>query len=340
MAIKTNFFYIIHLFGFLFLLTPESRAQSKRDSSFLQGGRWKDGQGNPINAHGAGVLFYKNKYYLYGEIKKGRTTFVTGQVWDDYRVPAGGVSCYSSADLRHWKYKGVALAPNTKDSSSDLHISKVIERPKVIFNEKTKKFVMWMHIDKEDYSYARVGVAISDRAEGPFRFLGSFLPNGNNSRDMTIFKDMDGSAYLIYSSEGNATMHICKLTSDYLSVTKNDKRILVGMSREAPVMIRYKNKYYLITSKTTGWSPNPAMYAVADMPLGNWEVMGNPCTGSKSEVTFDSQGTFAVPLANGKFLFMADRWNMKDLENSGYVWLPLTVQENRIKIEWRDVAVY
>ncbi|WP_413671035.1 glycoside hydrolase family 43 protein [Mucilaginibacter sp. Mucisp86] len=340
MAIKAIVAYIIYFLGFFILWTPESRAQSKVDSGFFQGQRWKDSQGNPINAHGAGVLYYKDKYYLYGEIKKGQTTLVPGQIWDAYRVPAGGVSCYSSFDLKHWKYEGVALLPNTKDTSSDLHVSRVIERPKVIFNEKTKKFVMWMHIDKEDYAYARVGVAISDSPQGPFRFLGSFRPNGNESRDMTVFKDLDNSGYLIYSSEGNAIMHICKLSSDYLSVTKNEKRMLVWQSREAPVIIRNNKKYFLITSKTTGWSPNEAMYAVADKPLGNWKVVGNPCTGSMSETTYNSQGTFALPLTNGQFLFMADRWNMKDLENSGYVWLPMTVEEDRLKIVWQDVAFY
>lgn len=54
----------------------------------------KDTAGNVINAHGAGVLYHDSTYYLFGEIKKGDTWFVPGQSWEDYRVPAGGVSCY------------------------------------------------------------------------------------------------------------------------------------------------------------------------------------------------------------------------------------------------------
>src|SRR5580698_9810374 len=153
---------------------------------------WKDENGNFINAHGAGVLFYNDTYYLFGEIKKGKTSLVPNQSWEDYRVDAGGVSCYSSKDLLHWKYEGVALMPDKKDTASDIHINKVIERPKVIYNAHTKQFVMWMHIDKEDYSYARAGVAVSDKPQGPYNYLGSFQPNGQESRDMTIFKDEDG----------------------------------------------------------------------------------------------------------------------------------------------------
>ena len=149
---------------FLLFFTMSVFAQQKKTfMSSTPAAVWKDTDGNPINAHGAGVLYNKGVYYLYGEIKKGATRLVPGQSWEAYRVAAGGVSCYMSADLVHWQYKGVALAPNTTDSGHDLHTSKVIERPKVVYNKSTAKFVMWMHIDKEDYSYARAGAAVSSR---------------------------------------------------------------------------------------------------------------------------------------------------------------------------------
>src|SRR4051812_19951796 len=127
---------------------------------------WKDTDGKPINAHGAGILEYNGRYYLFGEIKKGVTWLVPGQAWEDYRVPAGGVSCYSSKDLVNWKNEGVALRPVTGDPGQDLDTGRVIERPKVVYNKKTGKFVMWMHIDKNDYSYSQAGVAVSDKPAG------------------------------------------------------------------------------------------------------------------------------------------------------------------------------
>ena len=39
------------------------------------------------------------------------------------------------------------------------------------------------------------------------------------SRDMTVFKDDDGMAYLIYASEKNLTMHVCQLSDDYMEPT-------------------------------------------------------------------------------------------------------------------------
>ncbi|HXO75909.1 MAG TPA: beta-galactosidase trimerization domain-containing protein, partial [Puia sp.] len=295
-------------------------------------GQWLDTDGRFINAHGAGVLFQDGIYYLFGEIKRGPTRLVPGQDWEDYRVEAGGVSCYSSRDLVHWKNEGVALAANTMDPASDIHTSRVIERPKVIYNEETKQYVLWMHVDRDDYSYARAGVAVSDKPQGPYRYIGSVRPNGQMSRDMTVFKDDDGRAYLVYTSENNNTMQVCLLSKDYLSPTPLYKRILVGQRREAPAVFKQDGKYFLITSLCTGWDPNPATYAVADSMMGTWTQKGNPCVGVDANTTFHSQSTFVVPHDSG-FIFMADRWNKTDLERSGYLWLPLRVEGGKVEIK-------
>ena len=108
------------------------------ESNFKPGEIWNDSSGNPKNAHGAGILFHKGKYYWFVEIKKGKIWLVPGQSWECYCANAGGISCYSSKNLIDWKYAGIALSPNTTDSTHNLHTSKVLERPKVIYNKKTK----------------------------------------------------------------------------------------------------------------------------------------------------------------------------------------------------------
>ena len=297
-------------------------------------GQIKDESGHPVNAHGAGVLYYNGKYYLFGEIKTGKTWLVPGQQWEDYRVPAGGISCYSSKDLEHWKNEGVALAPTKGDTTKDLDTGKVIERPKVIYNEKTKTFVMWMHIDHKDYSFAHCGVAISKTPAGPYQYLYSIQPNNQMARDMSVFKDDDGKAYLIYSSENNMTMQVCLLSDDYQRPTKNYSRILIGRNREAPAMFKYNGKYYLITSLCTGWAPNAAVCAVADNPLGPFKDNGNPCQGPGAETTFNAQSTYVLPLKDkpGTYIFMADRWNKLDLEKSDYLWVPFKVENGKVII--------
>lgn len=310
------------------LLLPAFAQQTGTSQMFT------DTQGKPVNAHGAGILYHDGVYYLYGEIKKGNTWLVPGQSWEDYRVPAGGISCYSSKDLQHWKYEGIALASATGNADSDLDTGRVIERPKVVYNALTKQFVMWMHIDKNDYSYARVGVAVSAMPAGPFSYKGSTNPNGQQSRDMTVFKDDDGKAYLIYSSENNNTMHVCLLSKDYLQPTQTDKRIFINERREAPAMFKHNGKYFLITSSCSGWSPNAASCAMADSPLDDFKTMGNPCTGEGADSTFGAQSAYVLPLKDkGAYIFMADKWNKTDLPNSSYLWLSLTVQaDDTVKI--------
>lgn len=89
-----------------------------------------------------------------------------------------GVHVYSSHNLTAWNDEGIAFKVSD-DPQSEICRGSVIERPKVIFNHRTKKYVMWFHLELagQSYSAARSGVAIADRAAGPYTYLGSFRPN-------------------------------------------------------------------------------------------------------------------------------------------------------------------
>ena len=307
-------------------------------NSIVNGAEWLDTAGNPINAHGGGILYHNGKYYWYGEYKKGKTVLPEWATWECYRTDVTGVSCYSSTDMTEWKFEGIVLPAVADDSSHDLHKSKVLERPKVVYNAKTGKFVMWAHIDSADYGKAAAGVAVSDSPTGPFKYLGSFRPNGAMSRDQTVFVDDDGKAYQICSSENNATLYINELTDDYLKPTGRFTRNFIGMSREAPAMFKYDGRYYLLSSGCTGWDPNQAELAVAESIMGPWKAIGNPCTGKDYDKTFYAQSTYVQQVYGKKdcYIAMFDRWNKTDLENSRYVWLPMSFADGNITIPWRE----
>lgn len=136
---------------------------------FYPGQPWEDDMGLHINAHGGGFLIYEDTYYWYGEHK------IEGKEGNKAQI---GVSVYSSRDLYNWKNEGIALRVH-EDSNSLLVKGCVIERPKVIYNQKTKKFVMWFHheLKGRGYEAAMTGVAVSDHITGPFTYLRSLNPH-------------------------------------------------------------------------------------------------------------------------------------------------------------------
>ncbi|MBN1246074.1 MAG: family 43 glycosylhydrolase, partial [Anaerolineae bacterium] len=138
-------------------------------SKFTPGAIWPDTRGTHINAHGGGMLHHGGVYYWFGEHK------VEGRRGNKALV---GVHCYASDDLYNWEDMGIALAVSD-DPTSDITRGCVLERPKVIHNAETGKFVMWFHLELKGQGYkaARSGVAVSDSVMGPYTFLQSFRPN-------------------------------------------------------------------------------------------------------------------------------------------------------------------
>lgn len=128
-----------------------------------------DTDGNKINAHGGGILKFHEKYYWYGIylIKRSQKEEISE-----------GVSCYSSTNFKDWKYEGL-IFQTVEDLTSPITRGCIVERPKVIYNKLTGKFVMWFHheLKGKGYSSALTGLAISDNITGPFKYVKSVRPN-------------------------------------------------------------------------------------------------------------------------------------------------------------------
>lgn len=144
-------------------------SQSKKYNAFHPGEIWKDNNGMHINAHGGGILYHNGSYYWYGEDK------IAGKEGNFAMV---GVHCYSSKDLYNWYDEGVALKVDTT-LNSILEKGGKIERPKVIYNKKTRRFVMWFHYEKKgnNYNNAQSGVAVSEKVTGPYELVKVVRPD-------------------------------------------------------------------------------------------------------------------------------------------------------------------
>src|ERR1035437_4871166 len=97
-------------FGILFLHFTVWAA-----SEFRPGEVWNDAGGQPIQAHGGGILVHSNVYYWYGEDRTPRGRDI--------------VACYSSTNLCDWKGEGAVL---TRDDLPRIDgFPTFMERPKV-----------------------------------------------------------------------------------------------------------------------------------------------------------------------------------------------------------------
>lgn len=295
------------------------------------GTMWLDTDGNPIQAHGGMIEKFDGIYYWYGENKAGETVLKENGL---HRVDFIGFSCYSSADCISWKNEGLVLKASDQPGSP-LHKSRVGERPKVLYNEKSRKYVMWFHLDSHDYMTAHTGVAVADRPTGPFQFVREMCPNRFDSRDMTLFKDTDGKAYLIYSSDWNKTLRIAQLTDDYLDVNGVYSHAFPEQEREAPAIFIKDGLYYMITSGCTGWEPNNALFGISHNIFSGWKLIGDPCTGENARQTYFGQSTYVFE-KDGRHYLMLDHWNPSNLKESGYSILPVQADNCHLTVSFQE----
>lgn len=354
-------------------------------NSYRPGEVWLDQDGNTIQAHGGQVQKLTVTEKETGAVKE--KWWWVGE--DKTKGNRGGICAYSSDDLHNWNYEGVIMrnVSRREDLEKDEYFRElygdyskeqldrvyecindsraIIERPKMIYNEKSGRYILWFHADgptqtsNADYAAASAGVAVSDSPYGPFRFVDRYRLNvcppdqedmypksRGMARDMNLFVDDDKTAYIIYSSEENLTIYISKLndTYDYLCTDPEKAvygedfiRLYPGAQREAPAMIKKDGRYYLMTSGATGWAPNQARYWMADEIFGAWEDKGDPCVGDEKHTTFDSQSTCIFAADEETIVYMGDRWNEDDLSDSRYIWLPLHFDaDGNMSLEWQD----
>lgn len=277
---------------------------------------WTDNRGQRIQAHGGGITLWKGTYYWFGEDR-------TPSNDPDKRY----VACYSSRDLVHWKFRRQVLALANPE-----HLGPhwVLERPKVYVNRHTHKFVLYAHLDDARYKLARVMVAVSDRIDGEYRYVKSFRPLDEESRDIGQFVDDDGSAYLIFESRPTKGFFIARLTDDFMNV---EKTAFIQAPLEGGALAHVGNLYYVVGSHMTGWRPNPNVYATAPSLEGPWTEFKDLAPADANN--YGSQSTMLLKVAGTKkttVIFMGDLWRPKELWDSRYFWMPLDLNAGSMQL--------
>ncbi len=339
----------------------------KKQTAIYPGQVWLDAEGKRIQAHGGSVIVVDGVYYWYGENKE-KTDGQNG-IWH------WGVRCYASTDLYNWEDKGIIIPPEPEDENSSLHPTMCMDRPHIIYNAKTKKFVCWLKIMERDGSQTKT-ILTADHILGPYtKVREGFKPLGMSAGDFDLAIAEDGKAYY-YFERVHSEMICADLTEDYTDVTgyysTHFPQPYPPFVREAPAHFVRKGKQYLLTSGTTGYCPNPTETAIADSWHGPYRVLGTTHVGDESNTSFHSQISciFKVPNKKDLYIACADRWLPEEMNekyeeygkiyerffagepNSGietlkdsrlyntsianYVWLPIRFDGDMAYIDWKD----
>ena len=172
--------------------TEASRQYDSIDG--LSGDILYDTAGNRVKACGGEVhQFTENgetKWYWFGvdDLEKAE-----GEEKDE------GIHLYSSTDLYNWDYEGKIW--NLKDAA----------HPKVLYNEQTQKYVMWVSTIQEVVGETSSSIKgpvtevreyTSDPSEGTITMFGF----------INLYEEKQGEAYIFYNSS------IAKLTADYTDI--------------------------------------------------------------------------------------------------------------------------
>jgi hypothetical protein len=207
-----------------------------------------------------------------------------------------------------------------------------------------------------------------------------FQPGGWQSRDEIIFEDNNqtynaagtvntyASAYLVSASDSENTVvssphsqspsqtcsyandsdAIFKMTPDYLGIdattnpsTNGANWVFVCDQREAPVMFKKNNEYFLIVSQAAGWYPSQGAYGASSNPLTGWTPDPIPFSntntyGGQGSNGFTINGTTASTGTDATTYVLtfdhlggADSKNpaSSELYDTGEIWLPVILDD-------------
>ena len=260
-----------------------------------------------IQCHGSSIIFIDNVFYWYGENKDNITD---NSLSPKSKCPYWhhGVKLYSSTDLINWKDEGFAMK-ESEDINNPFHPANIMDRPHILYNKKTKQFVMWAKsgLSKD---FGECGYSISagpSLKELKFIKMANLKPHHAGDFDLFIYKD---KAYIVYANP-HTTMVIRELTDDYMDV--NDvysvhlRKPYPPYVREAPCVFIRNNRILMLTSGTTAYYPNDTIcYDITDLH-GRWKYVNRPCSSDKRHISFNLQFSSVLQIED-EYYAIGDRW--------------------------------
>ena len=280
-------------------------------NKFKPGKFWYDDEGKRIQSHGGSIIFVDDTFYWYGENKEG----VFGNAFKDDIKPAiwhHGVKLYSSKDLYNWHDEGIISISD--DKNSPFYPRNIMDRPHILYNPKTKKFVMWVKavtrcvLDGADFESAKYYISVADKITGPYTYSHVI---DFRAGDFDLFVDQD-KGYLIGATEKDMVM--VELTDDFMNfkdkISHHIERTRPPFVREAPCYFVHDGRKFIITSGTSGYFPNPTVTHELLELHGEYKELGKTCVDDFENTSFRAQfsSVFKHPYKKDLYIALGDRW--------------------------------
>jgi hypothetical protein len=194
-----------------------------------------------------------------------------------------------------------------------------MDRPHIIYCEKTKKYVAWLKV-MCGLTSQFMSIMQADSFLGPYEFVHkAYKPLEMDTGDFTLTVDSETKkGYLIFSRP-HFEIVTATLTDTYTEVTGECSEhyidILPPFSREAPVYFKRDNNHYLFTSGVTGYYPNPTQVCRFSNWHDTYEDLGDPCINDINKTSFYGQFTCVMKVqGTNLYIAMADRWKPKNFQ--------------------------
>ena len=274
----------------------------------IQNGQlWKTATGATVQAHAPGFVRVGDIWYMCGEDRSNQ--------WNP------DVNLYSSTDLKTWTFERKIVQNGV--TTSELGSSRMIERPKLLYNAKTEKYLVWCHYESGDYGASEAACFECDSVNGAYKYVWSGRPLGVKSRDCNVFQDTDGTAYFISTTEENQHLGLFRLSDDYHEAVEHTQ-LFSWQSREAPAIVKMPSgRYFMFNSACSGWEPNQCKMSYTSSLKSGWSGLSN--VGNSN--AYDTQAAAILEIKGTKattYLYVGDRWQDPDLPNTKTVIFPIS----------------
>ena len=212
-----------------------------------------------------------------------RTADPSAQVWNDGKVwvytshdqddavdygSMDGYHVFSSYDLVNWTDHGEIL--HSRDVSWGISQGGFMFAPDAAYKDGVY-YLFFPHM-AEGWNW-RIGVATSDKPEGPFMDVGHYI-EGTDHIDPMCYVDDDGQAYLMWGGDYQEPK-IARLKDNMEELAEAPRVIEYGGDNfgEGPFMHKRNGIYYFSWAHQSGY-PYKAYYAMGASPYGPFEFKG------------------------------------------------------------------